>query len=60
MANFSFVSMVWSSRSSPSTTPGDTFTVVWIEWQSEEVVLGSFQVPSEHLVGHLPLWMCVS
>ena len=32
-----------ASGSAPITTPGNTFTVVWFERQSEEVVPGSFK-----------------
>ena len=54
-------SAIWrSSRSSPSTTPGNTFAVVGIQWQSEEVVLEGFQFPSQHWLEIFHFgWMCL-
>ena len=44
---FSSSTVWWSCRSSSATAPRNTSAIVWIERQSEEMVLGSFQFPSD-------------
>ena len=46
--------------SSPSTTLGNTFTVVWIEWTVRRGGSWRFPISFGTLAGHLPLWMNVS
>ena len=59
MANFSFVCHLAAFWVCTSTTPGNTFTVVWVERQPEEVVLGIFNFP-QNIGGNHLLWMSVS